>query len=99
LVLQLNIYILFHLQGLSVRDMNFVHWLSSFHYPDRTTATLLDQMDHPFGCTLRPANKTMYNTCLSMWLAYSLGWRPVLSRKRRCLIQLSICIFVCGKLA
>ena len=53
---------LFHLQILSVRDTNFVHWLSSFCYPDRTTATLLDQMDHPFGYTFRPANKTTYNS-------------------------------------
>jgi len=52
---------LFHFQGFSVRETNFVHWLSSFCYPDRTTGTLLDQMDHPFGYTLRPGNKTMYN--------------------------------------
>ena len=55
----------FHPQNLSVRDMNFVHYLSSFRYPDRTTATLLDQMDQPFGYTFRPANKIMYKNVLN----------------------------------
>ena len=59
---------LFHLQGLSVRDTNFVHWLSVFCYPDRTTATLLDQMDHTVGYTFRPANKTTYNSRTSFIL-------------------------------
>ena len=48
--------------------MNFVHWLSSFRYPDRTTATLLDQMDHPFGYTFRPANETTYKlSATGLW--------------------------------
>jgi len=66
---------------LSVRYTNFVHWLSSFCYPDRTTAALLDQMDHPFGYTLRPANKTTYNSHTSIWLVYSLGLRNISSWK------------------
>jgi hypothetical protein len=55
---------LFHPHSFSVRDTNFVHWLSIFCYPERSTATLLDQMDHPFGYTFRPANKTTYNSLL-----------------------------------
>ena len=89
-------WLLFHPQSLSVGDMNFVHWLSSFCYPDRTTATLLDQVDHPFGYTFRPANKTVSHVLKCDW---SVVWTEyqVLYLKQRCLFQFSIRIFVCGK--
>ena len=60
-------WLLFHPQSLSVGDMNFVHWLSSFCYPDGTTATLLDQVDHPFGYICRPANKTISHVLKCDW--------------------------------
>jgi heme/copper-type cytochrome/quinol oxidase subunit 3 len=76
--------------------MNIVQRLSSC-YPERTTVTLLDQMDHPIGYTFRPANKTTYNSRISLSLAYSFVWRPGFILKKCCLFQLTIYICVCVK--